>query len=924
MCGIAGYYGFRDDNLLKKFSKQLQHRGPDGEGTYTDDKVSLLSRRLAIIDRKGGDQPIFNEDGTKCVFQNGEIYNYRELTSVLTKKGHIFKTKSDTEMILHAYEEWGTNCFDKFNGMFAVAIYDLKKKELVLARDHFGIKPLYYAYVKDESAKFLSRLNSLRSDTKSRKNFTAPSSSFSKLMFSSEIKPIIESGLIKKRPNDQIIYRYLRYRVHDDCEETFFSGVYKLLPGQVMIIQNLEFRIQNYSNLQNDLLELSRHSGDEQSEESRIIGEFKSKLIEAVKLRLISEVPTGTCLSGGLDSSTVVAVVNRLLKEKVKEAESVGKIQKTFSAVFPGLANDEDRYVDQVVNKVNKVQSFKVKPQPEEFFEEIEDFVKTQEEPTISTGPYAQYKVMQEAHKYVTVVLDGQGSDEMMAGYLPYYFVYLRQLKKEKKYYALFREVFSSLDVIKRYLLTKKSINPLSVLSGDFSRKFQGEKFVVENSNLKKRLVEDIFKNSLPSLLRYEDKNSMRFSIEGRVPFLDINLLRYIFSLSDSAIIQRGWNKNILREAVANLLPEEIVKRRNKIGFTTPEYQWFMRMKNKIYGIFLSESFAKRKYFDQPKVLKLFEEFIQGKNDDTMLFWRMLNLELWMREFIDTGNKVYKVNKVMKKKEIQVEGKKYLRYPIRTELFKKGDDYEKKITTSVLDIFRHFDPDKKSGEKSSKSAALDSSVASLLRNDRSRWFVVVSEKVVAIAQGRAKFIWDIKPGFWANLLSKYVKKTPYGIGLGSPWTMQLAIDEVGLPKILFASFVSLVTKPFGLRGIFYHIAGETVAAIDGPTEYSLYPSNVSAKLGPKEPNKVAENIHSSIKFLSRLNLLRSDTKSRKNFTDSFISNFLGAVIIDANDLGQKVLGNSTGLDNKLIEKIFSDNPMGQSDEQTPVVLVFRS
>lgn len=886
MCGIAGFYGFRDDNLIKTISCELTHRGPDGEGFYIDDQVTLLNRRLAIIDRKGGDQPIYNEDKTIVVSYNGEIYNYRELTEDLRKSGHKFRTKSDTEVIVHAYEEWAEKCFDKFNGMFAIAIYDKKKKKLILARDHFGIKPLYYA-------------------VKNRATQESPL----QIIFSSEIKPILNTGLIRREPNDRIIYRYLRYRVHDDNEETFFEGIYRLLPGQILIIQNSEFRVQSYSNLEQELLE----NKDLRKLENVDITKFKKELIKAIRYRLISEVPVGTCLSGGLDSSTVVSIVNKLLQEKAQEAESVGKVQNTFSAVFPGLSNDEGKYIDEVVQTVGTgqcpIHTDKVVPQSEEFFKEIEEFIRTQEEPTISTGPYAQYKVMQLARGKVTVLLDGQGSDEMMAGYLPYYFVYLRQLLKEKKYFRFIREVSWSLDVIWRYFIAKKSVDPVKVLKDNFVEKFASEKFLATNDNLKKRLVEDIFKNSLQSLLRYEDKNAMHFSLEGRVPFLDFNLLRYLFRLNDSAIIRNGWNKYILRRAVTDLLPETIVKRRNKIGFTTPEYEWFMRMENKTYGIFLSESFAKRKYFKQQVVLKLFEEFIQGKNEDTMLFWRVLNLELWLREFIDAktnknynGYKNYKKFRPNqgKKLEIRVEGKTYLRYPLKTELFNKGDNIANKAQQHIFQCF-----------KTLKSNPDYKDIAN------KKWFVVITEKIVAISQGRSYFIWDIKPSILAKILSRYVKKTPYGIGLGSPWTMQLAIGEIGVIRVIGAAIIGALAKFIGVPGLFYRIAGDTVRSIDGPTEYSLYPSNVSAKLGPKEPQKVSEEIHSVIN--SKFKILNSKQIPNSKLK---IPNFLGVAIIDANDLGQKVLANSTNLPNKLIEKIFSDNPMGQASEQTPLVIVF--
>jgi asparagine synthase (glutamine-hydrolysing) len=714
--------------------------------------------------------------------------------------------------------------------MFAIALYDIKSKKLILARDHFGIKPLYYSILPDQ-----------------------------KIIFSSEIKPLFNSGLIKKKPNDKIIYRYLKYRIHDDNEQTFFEGIKKLLPGQILVIKNSKIEIKKYSNLERELLKIKKNKV---SDEKAFLS-FRRELIKSIAYRLIADVPVGTCLSGGLDSSIIVTAVNKLKK---------GSKQKTFSAVFPGSVNDEEKYIDVLLTKLKNVQIHKTHPKPEKFFEEIEDFVKTQEEPTISTGPYAQYQVMRLAKGKVKVLLDGQGADEEMAGYLPYYFVYLRQLLKEKNYLVFFKESLSSFDILIRQLIKKgKSVSVEKILSSDFAMKHKREEFQIVNDDLKKRLIDDIFRDSLQSLLRYEDRNSMRFSIEGRVPFLDFNLLRFIFSLDESYIIRGGWNKFILRQSVPDLLPDVILKRRNKIGFTTPEDEWFKRMKNRIYTVFTSESFGKRRYFNQASVLNAFQQYLDGKNSDTMVFWRLLNVELWLRIFFDSNSRKQETRKQIKP-EIKVTGKTYSRHLIKTDLFKKGDNYVKKIADYVN---REIKKNKFKG----------------------KILVVVSEKIIAISQGRSYFIWDIKPGFFANLLSKYVTKTPYGIGLGSPWTMQLAISEVGLPRILTATILSALTRPFGVKGVFYHVAGREAASIDGPTEYSLYPSNVSAKLGPKNPQKVAEKIHQQIPGVA------------------------GVVIIDANDLGRDVLGNSTNLSNKLVEEIFRDNPMGQGREQTPITLV---
>lgn len=870
MCGIAGIYGFQDDKLMKSFSEGLAHRGPDGEGLYKSPTASLLSRRLAIIDRKGGDQPIYNENKTVAVVYNGEIYNYRELRKELEAKGHTFRTHSDTEVLVHGYEEWGTSYFDRCNGMFALALHDKNTDTLVIARDHFGIKPLYYAVIRQG------------------KNL--------RIIFASEIKPLLDSGLVPVKPNDRILYRYLMYRVHDDLEETFFEGIYQLLPGRVMTISGGDMDITSYTSLEQDLAELAAKPAGTYDN-----SQFKSLFIHSVKLRLISEVPVGTCLSGGLDSSSIVAVIQDLLKKKTEEAESVGKVQNTFSAVFPGSTNDEERYIDDLIRKVPNVKSFKIYPKPEEFFTEIYDFIRTQEEPTISTGPYAQYKVMQEVGKHVTVIIDGQGADEMMAGYIPYYFVYLKQLLTRRQFGRFLKEFITSYDLIGQYLWAK--LNTLlglrrqermgPMLKTSFTKAYDSETLHVTSDNLKLRLIDDIFRNSLQSLLRYEDRNSMRFSVEGRVPFLDFRLLKHLFSLPDEAIIRNGWNKKALRDAMKSFLPDSIVKRRNKIGFTNPEYEWFMRMKNKIYAIFLSESFASRPYFNQQEVLRAFRGFIEGKTEDTLVFWRMLNVEIWLRIFFD--KEIPETTKVKsmddygpnegKQRDISVKGKSFMRFPIRTDLFKKDDNYANMIAGYVRTFFKKNTGKTIHGKK---------------------WMVVVSEKIVAISQGRSYFIWEIRPGWMARILSKFVTKTPHGIGLGSPWTMQLAIDEVGLPRILAATAASAVTKPFGMRGVFYRVAGREAAGIDGPTEYSLYPSNVSAKLLPKAPKEAAQEIRARIE-----RELSADERKL----------FKGAAIIDANDIGRAVIGNATEESDSQLEKLFADNPMGQASEQTPVTIV---
>ncbi|ADU47559.1 asparagine synthase (glutamine-hydrolyzing) [Intrasporangium calvum] len=888
MCGIAGYLGIEaDEALLQRMNDCQVHRGPDGDGLFTDGPVGLAHRRLSIIDRAHGQQPMTTRDGRFTIVYNGEVYNYLPLRAELEGLGHTFTTDSDTEVVLQSFAQWGAEAFDRFNGMFGLAIWDAQERSLTLARDHFGIKPVYVCRSAGSGA-----------------------GGADAWLFASEIKPILASGRYERRPNERTIYRYLRFRIHEDGRETFFDGIERLEPGEVMTIaEDGTVERRPFTRLREELLELAREQRPYDEAAAR---EYRDRLTEAVRLRLQSEVPVGTSLSGGLDSSAVAVIINRLLNEHDRTAESVGAQQNTFSAVFPGSINDEERYVDDVLEICKgHVAGHKITPTPTEFKEDLADFVRTQEEPLISSGPYAQYQVMREATKHVTVLLDGQGADEMMAGYIPYYFVYLRQLRAQGALRAA-AELSKSLDVLYRLgrfklkakLRGRKSIPTTQLLAKGFVAAHAGERYTVEGSNLKKRLVEDLFVGSLPSLLRYEDKNTMRFSLEGRVPFLDKEVVKYIFSLSDEAIIKDGWNKRILRDATRDLLPESINRRRNKIGFTTPQGEWFMRLKNHFYGIFLSESFAARPYFDQTEVLHAFEGWIKGTNDvDSMTFWRLLNLELWLQEYFDekvdeaaqgSVSRVKTDYEPNARKQLDLtldDGQVVRRYPLRTELYAREDDLDSK-TLGYIDRFFAGLPE----------AGADHEVAT-----KGTWYFFISEKIVAITQGRSYFIWDIKVSRPARILSRYVTRTPAGIGLGSPFTMQLAIEEAGLARVLYASAGGAVGKLVGRRGLFYDLVGGDIRAIDGPTEYSVYPANVSAKLAPKDPDQVAARLSAAI---------------RERVPAPWRDTFGGTVVMDANDIGRNVLGTDAPGLKERYEAMFADNPLGQGSEQTPMAIVF--
>jgi asparagine synthase (glutamine-hydrolysing) len=890
MCGLAGYVGISAGygrDVLRRMADVQAHRGPDGEGFFTAGLVGLAHRRLAVIDRAGGEQPMSSADGRYVLVYNGEVYNFRELRAELAAAGHTFTTASDTEVVLAAWQDWGTAAFDRFDGMFALAIADTTTGEVVLARDQFGIKPLYLAADGD-----------------------------GRVAFGSEIRAVLAAGLVPRRPDDLTVYRYLRFRVHDDTERTFFAGVTRLLPGQLAVISpDGRVRRRTYTTLYDDMTRLAARPGryDAGARER-----FATALRTAIRTRLVSDVPVGTALSGGLDSSTIVATIDGLLARDDPEARAVGTRQHTFSAVFPGERNDEERYVDAVVARADRLAVHKVTPTPDRFLVDLLDFVRTQEEPVISTGPYAQFCVMREASRHVTVMVDGQGADEMMAGYLPYYLVHLRQVRRRRGRLAMLAELARSADVLWRLgrfrladTLRRRSAVPVGeLLDAGFAAAHAPARMPVVRDDLKARLADDLFRHSLPALLRYEDRNTMRFGIEGRVPFLDAALVRELWGLDESAILDAGWNKRALRDATAGLLPALVHRRRNKIGFTTPEETWFNRVKNELYLVFSSPSFGARRYFDQAAVLRAFDAYVAGRaSAETMTFWRLLNVELWLREFIDQEPQApgtapapadpgppgvhpqappksdYLPNP---EKEIVLPGGGWARFPLRVDLVAPGDDVPAIAAASAARFF----------------AGLPADTRPLV--DGGMWHLYVSEKVVAVAQGRVYFTWDIKPGRWAKLLSRYVRRTPFGIGLGHPTTMQLAIDEAGLPRILLASAAGLAGKLVRQRGVFYRVAGPAVRAIDGPTEYSAYPANVSAKLAPADPGGVARQISARI---------------RAALPARHVAAFGGTVVIDANDLGCNILGHDTGRCEPELERAFADNPLGQAREQTPFAVV---
>ena len=530
MCGIFGFAGSPDRQLLGRMAAAIVHRGPDDAGAFETPSVSLGHRRLSIIDREGGHQPVANEDETVWLVYNGEVYNYRELRAELEAAGHTFRTHCDSEVIVHAYEEWGAACAARFNGMWAFAIADLRGAgedgrggKLVLNRDHFGIKPLYYA----------------RSPRTGR------------LLFASEIKALLQDPELVAEPDEQMIFEYLQHGFHDHRAETFFKGVYHVPAATWIELPLGETAAADGATAAGALaapLEstpywtpvLSTGGGDDPAD-------FRRRFRESVERRLVSEVPVGSCLSGGLDSTTIISFMSELLQEDAPDAASLRGQLKTFSAVFDGDPIDEREYIETAVESTGADTTY-TNPTSHEFIGELRDFVWHQEEPIVSTGPYAQWCVMRSAREQVTVLLDGQGGDELIAGYVPYQLVYLRQLRKEGKYDLLRKEATASRDVLmplakRRFKQRRKQLPTRKLLRQDFLARTTDPGYGRSQSELKERLLQDLLTYSLPCLLRYEDRNSMAFSIESRVPYLDQEFVDHILSLPEDAIVRHGWSR---------------------------------------------------------------------------------------------------------------------------------------------------------------------------------------------------------------------------------------------------------------------------------------------------------------------------------------------------------------------------------------------
>jgi asparagine synthase (glutamine-hydrolysing) len=648
MCGIVGILCLEENREIRKaiggMANALAHRGPDGEGFFFDWRdrlewtdfqrrsltlpqeqgargpwVAFGHRRLAVLDlSERGHQPMTNEDGTVWLIHNGEIYNYSEIRKELEARNHQFRSATDTEVIIHAYEEWGTSCLNHFNGMWAFAIWDSNRKLLFCSRDRAGVKPFYYTF-----------------DGK-------------RLAFASEIKALLTLVGLAAMPNEQIIADYLFSGSLDHTEQTFFKNICQLRPGEYLLLEGKQLIVRSYWDIEGKEIRFVREED---------YGErFYELLQDAIRLRLRSDVPIGTCLSGGLDSSAIVCLANKLIFDgQAINRELVGERQKTFSSCFENIAYDERSFIETVINQTGAEKNY-VFPQPENVFEDLAQITWHQDEPFGSTSIYAQWNVMRAAkERGVTVLLDGQGADELLAGYTPSFYVLFAELLKGAHFGQFVKAIkgfknrqgcFPSRERMFAALIPSWAKHwawqvmkeGIEWSEEGFRKRYlrifpRPEKFKDTLSNYLYQLFRF---TSLPGLLHYEDRNSMAFSLETRLPFLDYRLVEYVFSLPVDQKIKEGVTKVVLRNALKGILPEEIRNRHDKMGFVTPEEIWFRTtLRNQIHQIINSKSFASRGYFDVRKVNEIFAEHCSEKRNWSLTIWRWVSLELWFRTFID-------------------------------------------------------------------------------------------------------------------------------------------------------------------------------------------------------------------------------------------------------------------------------------------------
>lgn len=635
MCGINGIAlstrsrAALDLRLLERMRDVITHRGPDDAGIFVDGNVGFGHRRLSIVDVAAGHQPMTNEDGTLHITYNGEIYNHADFREALEARGHVYRTHCDTETILHLYEEKGAGVVDELRGMFAFAIWDKQKRELFIARDRLGVKPLYYVHADDGS-----------------------------LYFASEIKSLFVARAVVPELNYAAVPDYLANHATSG-EETLFRGVKRLLPGHTLYWRDGEVKISEYWDVH-----FSHESEDEERRlnDEEYIAEWKELFETSVRLRLMADVPLGMFLSGGIDSSAIAAVMSGIVDEPIK----------TFSVAFAEREANELEYARLIARKFG-TDHHEIVVSPEDFFAALPALVWHEDEPIAHPSSVALNFVSRLASKHVKVVLTGEGSDELLAGYGRYRKT-VYNLALGARYHKLTGQALRT--AIERGVKTlpvksrvrQKLTRTFLCIAPDiesiyfdnfavFSVAMQQELLTPEakekiggispyravdeylattdaNTLLNQLLYVDI-KTYLHELLMKQDQMSMAASIESRVPFLDHKLVEYTARLPERLKLRGLTTKYILRKAMKGLLPDEILSR-SKMGFPVPVGSWFRgRFRWVIDEYVLGPRAIGRKLFNEEYVRRLVDGHQSGGENHSERLWALVNFEIWLRRFID-------------------------------------------------------------------------------------------------------------------------------------------------------------------------------------------------------------------------------------------------------------------------------------------------
>jgi asparagine synthase (glutamine-hydrolysing) len=643
MCGIAGIVSPHspiDAEIIRQMTDIATHRGPDDEGftcwgkiegmaclppeksvfyrtsgpSGTSDSakrgsIALGHRRLSIVDLSpAGRQPMCSSDGRFWIVFNGEIYNYRELRTELARDSYAFLSSSDTEVILAAYRKWGANCLHRFNGMWSFAIYDLQEHALFAARDRFGVKPFYFAVDRD------------------------------RLGFASEIKQLRAAGFGNGRANKSRVAEFLLSGNVNATRETLFEGIMQLLPGEALrwpILKGIS-AIKTYRYYCPDFNPEMRADGSLDDYRDQ----FDYLLNDSVCLRLRSDVPVGTCLSGGLDSSSIVVAANRILG-----AGNGMYTQKTFTSCFKDPSVDEWEYASAVASATG-AEAHQVFPNLDLLWDEIRNLTWHQEEPFRSTSIYAQWNVMRLAHQHgLKVVLEGQGADEVLAGYHSYIPEFVASLirrgqlsEASEQLWAMWKTgILTASESFSRFVpKVIRGILRLRWFRDPATRQVMREEYKKVTSELppagfQHLLYDDLF-GYLQSLLRQGDRNSMAFSVESRTPFLDYRLVEMFLGMPGVYKLRDGWTKPFTREAMRGLMPETVRLRVDKKGFATPEAFWYERNLGRIREVLLSSDSKIELWVDRTKLKQWLGNEAYSRLSGSSL-WRILSVHFWLETF---------------------------------------------------------------------------------------------------------------------------------------------------------------------------------------------------------------------------------------------------------------------------------------------------